>query len=179
MKPKLNYKPSTMDCCQTPPYAVQILIPFLKPDWIIWESASGEGYIVDTLQRSGFKVVAGDVQTGQDYFLYEPEWYDWIKRAYQLGKPFALLMQTETIGVWDAMKQFSLHGVEIIQPSKRIDYKMPNKGWDSNAQMPSAWFTWGLGIGNGLTFVSITKYKPQSIPQPVTVIDSTFCQLRF
>jgi hypothetical protein len=175
MKPKSNYKPSTMDNCQSPPYAVEVLIPYLPRAGVIWEPAAGDGYIVETLERSGFSVIAGDVKRGQDYFFYEPAaytaqvtnppWnqyqkYAWIRRAYQLGKPFALLMQTETIGVGEAIKEFVKNGIEIIQPIGRINYKMPVKGWDSNAQMPSAWFTWGLGIGQALTFVDMGKYVP-------------------
>lgn len=184
MKPKSNYKPSTMDDCQTPPYAVELLIPYLPKGCTVWEPAAGKGYIIDTLQRAGFQVMAGDIKTGQDYFFYEPDNYDcqvtnppwnqyqkyaWIQRAYQLGKPFALLMQTETIGVAEAIYQFIKYGVEIIQPIGRVNFKMPVKGWDSNAQMPSAWFTWGLGIGEKLTFVDMNKYIPAGFPEIKTM----------
>lgn len=179
MKPRSSYKPSPKDSCQTPPYAVQVLVPYLPVPSVIWEPAAGEGYIVDTLKRNGFRVISGDIKQGQDYFLYEPVEYDiqvtnppwnqyekypWIRRAYQLGKPFALLMQTDTLGVQEAIVEFARYGIEVIQPMGRIFYKMPVKGWDSNAQMPSAWFTYGLKIGQSLTFADMKKYVPTDIP---------------
>lgn len=194
MKPKANYKPSTMDDCQTPPYAVEVLIPFLPERAIIWEPAAGQGYIANTLEQAGFTVIAGDIKSGQDYFFYEPDNYEvqitnppwnqyqkyaWLRRAYQLNKPFALLMQTETLGVQDAIFEFCKYGVEIIQPVGRINFKMPVKAWDSSAQMPSAWFTWGLNIGQALIFADMNRYIPTDEVPSIELPDFTAGQLSF
>lgn len=54
MKPKTNRAgdtnaPAGYDACQTPPYALAPLLPFIKPDWAVWEPAAGEGSIVEAL----------------------------------------------------------------------------------------------------------------------------------
>ena len=34
------------DDFQTPPYALDPLLPFLKRDWVVWECACGKGNLV-------------------------------------------------------------------------------------------------------------------------------------
>lgn len=163
--------PQGMDACQTPAYALDPLLPYLG-DWVIWEPAAGEGLLVQALYDSGFRqsqVVYGDLLTGQNFFDYQPDrWdclitnppysiqFDWLKRCYELDKPFALLLKVEVLGTKQAQKLFAGFGVEVIFVSPRINFKMPNKGWDgAGAQFAVAWFTHGLHIGQQMTFVEI------------------------
>ncbi len=181
-KPKNNYKPGGQDVMQTPPHALEPLIPLLAGDWIIWESAAGpERLIARTLALQGFTVVATDIlyHARFDYFNYQPvAWtvqitnppynardrYAWIKRAFELNRPWALLMPYETsfaarFRALAAIYHNNPWKIQILVPERRISYKTPNYGWgtlvyDENkdqmvmkgdsAQFPSAWFTWGL-----------------------------------
>lgn len=182
MKPKENKagdisKSSTFDRCQTPFYALDPLLPYLPKSWLIWESAAGDGQIVAKLQSSGFEVVSSDLLTGQNFFDYSPlTWdcqitnppystkYHWLNRSYELGKPFALLLPLETLGAGQGQRLFEKFGVEIILLNKRINFKMPNKGYLGNgAQFPTAWFTFGLGIGQHLTFAKISYYEDEQL----------------
>lgn len=176
-KPKTNragdkYIPQRQDLCQTPPYALDPLLPYLSNEWTIWEPACGEGLLVEGLYDSGIKsVVSGDIQTGQNFFEYTPEYwdclvtnppfsikYDWLEHCYELQKPFALLIPVETLGAKTAQVLFRQHGIEVIFLDQRINFKMPNKGWDGNgAQFPVAWFTWGLNIGQQMVFASVRR----------------------
>lgn len=175
MKPKLNraVRSSTaLDCCHTPRYGVEPLLPFLRSSWRVWECAAGEGNIVRVLQEEGHEVIASDVITGQDFYRWQPaaEWdaivtnppyshkYGWIARCLSFGKPFALLIPFETLAastlyeVWDELGQ----GVEFeeIRVFPRINFKMPRKGWKgSAAQFSTFWLTWRLGIGRPITRV--------------------------
>lgn len=181
MKPKRSYaasptKSNSYDCCQTPPYAVDPLLPFLprSKSVVIWEPAAGEGYIVRKLESEGFKVVASDILTGQNFFKWQPSYFDiivtnppysdkyfWLERCYQLGKPFAMILPVETIGVGKAQKLFSRYGVEVIWLSSRVGFKMPSQKTfeESSPQFPTAWFTWGLGIGKENTFAQMPRYS--------------------
>lgn len=178
MKPKQNKrgdtkKSNTYDRCQTPYYALDPLLPYLKPHWIIWESAAGDGQIVGKLQQHGFCVIGTDILTGNNFFETEPEmWqcqvtnppystkYDWLERSYSFGLPFALLLPLETLGAKSGQQLFEKHGIEIILLDKRVNFKMPNLGYSGNgAQFPTAWFTWGLGIGKQLTFAKLSRYE--------------------
>lgn len=166
-----EYVPQGFDACQTPAYAIDPLLPYLDRSWTIWEPAAGEGLLVDALSDSNFEMIIGsDILTGSNFFEFEPdqEWdcivtnppfslkYRWMERCYQLGKPFALLLPVETLGAKTAQEMFREHGIEVIFMDKRINFKMPNKGWDGGgAQFPVAWFTWGLNIGSQMTFARL------------------------
>lgn len=161
MKPKRNYVPGHLDNCQTPGYALEPLIPYLFHFDTIWECAKGEGYLAIELITRGYKVVASGLPdldflvSHIDYFtciVTNPPYglkYDFIQRCYEIGKPWALLMPIETVGAARAQEQFKKYGISIIFMSKRVNFKMPTKGWVGSAQFPVAWFTWNLGIENG------------------------------
>ena len=70
--------------------------------------------------------------------------------------PFALLIPVETLGAKTAQALFREFGLEVIFLDRRINFKMPGKGWaGSAAQFPTAWFTWGLAIGRQMTFAQL------------------------
>ena len=162
-KPKTNragdqYTPKGYDACQTPPQAVDPLLPYLPKDKIIWESAAGEGLLVVKFIHEEYNVVGTDILTGENFFEQEPtEWdiqvtnppysikYPWLARAYEFGKPFALLLPVEVLGAKRAQKLFREYGVEVMLLDHRVNFKMPIKGWErSAAQFPVAWFCWQL-----------------------------------
>lgn len=174
MKPKNNNpgditKISAMDVCQTPPHALEPLYPYLNKDWVIWESACGpELIIAKTLRALDYKVICSDLSWGEQYnrFIYKPDFidydieitnmpfsikYEWLKQAFKDGKRFAFLAPYETTAAATFKKLFEKYNgkpwqIEKLSPERRINYKMPNKGWDSSAQMPTCWITWGLNI---------------------------------
>jgi len=175
MKPKANRqgdlkKSNGFDRCQTPAYALDPLLPHLRNDWIIWEPAAGEGNIVNALKAHGHGVIGTDILEGKNFFEWVPaRWncvvtnppysikYEWLEHCYDLGKPFALLLPVETLGAATAQRLFDKHGFEIMFLNRRVNFKMPNKGYaGSAAQFPVAWFTYGLGIGSQVTFSKIT-----------------------
>lgn len=173
-KPKQNYTDQPeKDKFQTPSYALKPLLPYLNSDMLVWESAVGEGYLMRALQSNGFNVHGTDILSGTDYFTYTPTYYDiqitnppyslkykWLERAYELGKPFALLMPGDTILAQRAQNLFVKYGYSVLIPNRRVDFKTPFKGWNSNAQFTSAWFCWKIeGMPEGVTFVNMDKEK--------------------
>lgn len=172
-------KSQSYDRCQTPYYALDPLLPFIKKNWVIWESAAGEGKVALKLLASGLKVITSDLLDGQNFFDYTPGicWdcqitnppysikYQWLKHSYYLGKPFALLLPIDTIGAASSQRLFEKFGVEIILLNKRVNFKMPNKGYNGGgAHFATAWYTYGLGIGQQLTFAKITYYEDEQLP---------------
>ncbi len=164
MKPKLN-RPSGMDVCQTPPYALQPILPYIPKNALIWESACGpDMMLVNALNDLGYAVWASDIQNNPsiDFFavtnqgvgvvqLTNPPFsqkYEWLEHSFELG-PFALLLPYETTfaGKFQVLckKYNRINEVIVHSPERRIDFKMPFKGWSgSSAQMPTCWITWGL-----------------------------------
>lgn len=149
----------------TPPRAVDIITPRINKEWLIWECACGTGSIVNHLRKCGFSVFGTD--TEHDFILGEPLGCDcivtnppyslknhFIRKCYEIGKPFALLMPLTALESEERQKYFRKHGVELIIPNKRIQYTLPDGSKRSHGNwFESAWFTWGLNIGNQLTFV--------------------------
>ncbi len=154
-KPKTNragnkHTVSGYDICQTPPHALEPLLPLLAPDWIIWESAAGPEHLLSqTLADAGFGVIATDLAVSEhwDFFTYQPGlWtiqitnppysikYEWIERSFELGRPFALLVPYETTFAAKfrnvARKYHNKPWpIEKLTPERRINFKMPNTGW--------------------------------------------------
>lgn len=154
-KPKANRKPDesgALDMCQTPPYALTPLLPYIPKNAVVWESADGEGYMTNALSRAGLFTIPTDVIFGQDFFVDAPPMHthqitnppyskkaQWIARSCELGTPWALLVPTETISRGDIQALMKVYRMEIMLLDRRIDFKMPSKGWDSHPQFPVVW----------------------------------------
>jgi len=152
MPPKRRNYPNDY---QTPPHALKPLIPYLNKDWIIWEPAEGKGNITNELRRLGFNVIGTDIIKGYDFLKWCPEKFDcivtnppyslryeFIKRAYELGKPWAMLMTLTTL---EGRRQelFRKYGIELLLLNKRVNFETPY-GSKSNVWFPVAWFCWKL-----------------------------------
>jgi len=159
------------DDFQTPPEALEPLLPYLKKDWIIWECAEGKGLLSNALRGSGFVVTSSDILTGQDFRMWQPEHWDcivtnppysikqqFLERCYQLGKPFALLLPLTTFETGKRQKLFSQFGIEVILFDKRINFLTPS-GNGSGSWFATAWFTNGLNIGQQLTFTKLAAKR--------------------
>lgn len=166
MKPKENRagdptQSLTMDCCGTPPNAVVPLVPFLNPSWTIWECAMGEGLLFGALVDHGFTVTGSDILQGNN-FLYDESPHafdcivtnppysikkDWVRRCLEYNKPFALLMPLETIGAQWCASLIKPYDIQVLLLDRRINFKMPNKGWAGSAQFPVCWVCRGLNMG--------------------------------
>src|SRR5687768_8186961 len=100
MKPKSNKKGDAQqsmpfDRCETPAYALDPLVPYLRPAWRLWEPAEGSGRIVTALSDRGWQVTSSDILGGRNFFDYQPARWDaiitnppysikpeWIRRCY-------------------------------------------------------------------------------------------------
>jgi hypothetical protein len=159
-------KKGQSDHFQTPPLALAPLLPYLQPGWTIWEPSCGQGSIVCTLREKGYRVQGTDLLTGDDFLTWEgPHGYDaivtnppysikndFLARCYALEKPFALLMPYRALETPFRQSLYRQHGVEVIFMDQRIEFLGKKGVW-----FPTAWFTWGLHIGQGLTFAQLPK----------------------
>lgn len=153
------------DDFQTPPEALDPLIPYLRPFPVIWEPAAGKRRLVCGLLERGFGCYGTDVKDGQDFLTYMPRFdYDaivtnppfslkdeFLLRAYDLGKPFAFLLPLTTLEGQTRQRLFRTRGVEIIFLPRRINFETPS-GKQSGSWFMTAWFTHGLNIGQQMTF---------------------------
>jgi len=169
-KPKL-LEAGHADNFQTPPSALDCLLPYLRREWRIWEPACGKGNLVRAFHDNGFRVTGTDIDSGSDYdFLNIPLGSDFslmcdaiitnppfsvkekfLSRCYDWQMPFALLMPITTFDSRERRKLFSRHGVQIILPNGRINFETPN-GKGSSSWFYTAWFTHGLNLPKQLNF---------------------------
>ena len=167
MKPKINRAGDAtlslpMDRCMTPPYALDPLLPFIRPEWIVWECAAGTGNLYEALAHHTLGVIGTDLHgkhanPPRNFFDWQPALFsaivtnppysikfDWLERCYQLGKPFALLVPVETIGAKSAQVLMERHGSELLLLNRRVNFEMPNKGSAGSAQFPVLWLCWKM-----------------------------------
>lgn len=171
MKPPLLQ--GAPDDFQTPPYALKPLLPYIPKEWTVWEPACGHGYLVDELERVGYRVLATELHAEPSMnFLTDPlsgVFYDviitnppysikqqFLARCYELGKPFALLLPLTTFETGKRQALFRDNGVEVIFMDKRVNFQTPTKA-KSSAWFATAWFTWGLDIGQAMTFTELER----------------------
>jgi hypothetical protein len=172
MKPKLNRagdakESKGFDRCNTPPYALDPLLPYIRREWVVWESAAGTGNLYEALAPHVCGIIGTELRTedigdeiqgGRNFFDWQPRaWdvlitnppysikFDWLERCYALGKPFALLVPVETIGAQAAQRQMERYGCELLLLNRRVNFEMPSKGWEGgSAQFPVLWLCWQM-----------------------------------
>jgi len=71
MKPPL--KQGMSNDFQTPPEAINPLLPYLKKEWTIWECACGKGNLSKRLEELGFKTIATDISSGYNFLEWQPK----------------------------------------------------------------------------------------------------------
>ena len=158
------------DDFQTPPKALNPLIPYLNKDWTIWECATGKGNLSRELMKKGFEVIETDILGGNfDFLIQKPVQFDciitnppfslkqeFLERCYQLETPFALLLPLTTFETAKRQNLFKKYGVQIIFFDKRINFETPSdKGKISRSWFATAWFTYGLNLPKDLNFLEL------------------------
>lgn len=166
-KTRSAYRAGPRDCCQTPAYALEPLLPYLPKESVIWEPACGEGLLwaygtayygldmirsdilhPEVLLRANFLTTPCPYNV--DLIVTNPPWSHpakgrFIARCYELGKPFALLVPCDTIGSKSFQEAAKPHGFELLLLDERIDFFMPNKGYTKGgADLPVMWICWKL-----------------------------------
>ena len=134
---QIQYKFNKNDEYYTPSYAVYPIIKYIKPNSIIWCPFDKEdSQFVRVLKQQGFNVIYGHIGTGQDIFEVEVPKCDYIisnppyslkgdifKRLYEIGKPFAMLINFQ--GIFDHKDRFEMfknNKVEMLWLSPRVNY---------------------------------------------------------
>jgi hypothetical protein len=123
---------------QTPPEAMLPLLPYLHRDWTIWECACGKRNLAQALRQAGFKVIDTDIKEGKDFLTWQlsefhcivtnPPYslkYEFLDRAYALGKPFALLLPLTSLESPSRQNLFVSNGLQVMVLDKRIQFETP------------------------------------------------------
>lgn len=137
-----QFKQNKQDEYYTKRYAVLPLVKYLLKNSTIWcPFDKKESKFVEVFLEFGHNVIYSHIDTGQNFFLYEPDKYDYIisnppyslrekilERLFLLQKPFAMLIND--VGLFDSKKRFQLlshNNFEIMVFDSRVDYEKDNK----------------------------------------------------
>lgn len=164
---KIKYsKKGPNDEYYTPEIAVEMILPFIpKHITRIWEcTAIKESKIVKILREDGFTVIATHIDEGYDFLGFEPSDYDiiitnppyslkdkFLKRAFELKKPFMFLLPTTTLEGLKRGGMFRENKIQLIIPDSRFSFTEKKHG----AWFHTSWFTCGLDLPNDLNFIKL------------------------
>lgn len=159
-------KNNSHDELYTPEEAVKVILSYIPDNVkVIWEpTAITDSKIVSVLEEAGYKVVKSHINEGKDFFTYEPEEYDMIitnppysikdkflKRAFQLEKPFMFLLPITTLEGKVRGKMFNENKIQVLIPNKRFNFIKEKKG----AWFQTSWFCSRVNLKEDLIFLSL------------------------
>ena len=156
---QLQYQFQKNDEYFTPSYAVYPIMKRLKAGATVWCPFDREdSEYVRVFSRNGFRVIYGHIQTGQDFFQVSVPDCDYIisnppyslkseviKRLYEIGKPFAMLMNFQ--GIFDSKERFRIfkgNRVEMLWLSPRVNYLTEDKMLSRRAPFQSGYLCSGI-----------------------------------
>jgi len=124
------------------------LLNFLKPfkEKIIWcpfDTESSE--FVKEFTENGFNVIYSSIESGQDFYTYQPENWDVlisnppftnkrgiVERALSFNKPFALLLPITWLNDAAPAQVFKNRNFQILSFDRRMTFKNSPKGKQIN-----------------------------------------------
>lgn len=141
----------------TPRYGVLPIIKYLPKDKIIWCPFDKEdSEFVKVLTEQGYKVVYSHIESGQDFYTYEPDEWDILvsnppftnkrlifERALSFGKPFALIMSNTWLNDSAPKQVFKDKQLQLLMFEERM--KFSNNGVIQNKiTFSSSYFCYNL-----------------------------------
>lgn len=153
-KAMINYmKQEKNDELYTPKEAILPILKYLDKSKTYWECTDfGGSNITKILKENGFKVINTN-KVELDFLLDDPLDCDviitnppysikdkFIKRCYEIGKPFMLLLPLTALEGKERNKLYKQYGIELIILNKRINFmKEKNNVWFN-----TSWFCRGI-----------------------------------
>lgn len=165
-KALINYiKSGKFDNIYTPEYAIKPLLEFIPKGITIWECCDfGNSKITSVLKEYGCKVISTDkeenfleynLKENYDMIITNPPYSikdEFIKRCYELNKPFALLLPITSLEGKNRGKMFKKYGVEVLVLDSRINFTLKKSGSWFN----SSWFCYKV-LPDKLIFKELIK----------------------
>ena len=137
-KAEVLYAPGENDECYTPEYGVKAILPHLvafrgQVIWCPFDKANSQ--FVKVLTNAGFDVVYSHLDSGGDFYDYEPDHWDVIvsnppftnkrqifERALSFGKPFALIMSNTWLNDAAPKQIFKDRGLQLLMFEERMKF---------------------------------------------------------
>ncbi len=164
---------SKNDEAYTPRYAVEIILPYLKPQSTIWCPFDKDySEYVRVFKENGFNVINTHIDDGGDFFKIEVPKCDYIisnppysnkravlRRLNQIGIPYAMFLP---ITLLNDDYSSELDGIQFLIPSKRTEFKKIGK--TSRIPFKCAYFCKGV-LDRQIVFCQMKRIKEQEVVQ--------------
>jgi hypothetical protein len=158
-------QPIGEDFYQTPDWAIEMILPYVKTGSKVLEPTYGLGAIAKVLEKHGCEVIGTDkypkegtdvkqmdflnidkddeILVGVDMIVFNPPFSDktrFLKKAMELGLPFLLLCPMTLLETEKRYNLIKEHGLSIILLPKRVNYLRGDKEKMGGAWFASSWF---------------------------------------
>ncbi len=160
--PKLH----KFDNMETPKEALDYIIPYLDKSLIYWECCYGRGHMAKQLESNKFKVIGNnkidclkEQPENWDFLITNPPFSnnkDFIQRAIELKKPFALLIRLEHLGGKRAFELLRDLDFKVIIPKKRVNYITPKMKQGikvGGSPFHSIWLTYKVNLPKQINYI--------------------------
>lgn len=149
----------------TPRYAIEPLLEYLPKGITIWECTDyGKSNITTVLREKGYNVIPTKKEDFNfledkptfdfDMIITNPPYSlkdEFLKKCYEYGKPFCLLLPITTLEGIKRGKLFRKNGIKLLVLDKRIEFVEGKCNWFN-----ASWFCWNV-LNEGLIFKEIVK----------------------
>jgi len=141
------------DHFDTPACAVYPILPFIKPEWVIWEPTDtyGRSEITRLLKEHGNTVISTSIKE-KDFLLGTPDFNfdcivtnppyslknEFIGKCYSLKKRWAMLLPITALEGKERGQIYKNNGIELLVLDRRVNFTK-NQVWFN-----SSWFCHGV-----------------------------------
>lgn len=154
---KVLYSAGANDECYTPAYGVKPILKYIPKGATVWcPFDKPESEFVKQISVQN-KVVYSHIDTGHDFFEYEP--YEWdvmvsnppftnkrkfFERALELEKPFALIMTNTWLNDAAPKQLFATKDLQLLMFDKRMKFIMANGADNNKITFSSSYYCWNF-----------------------------------
>jgi hypothetical protein len=131
-----HFRTKDKDEYYTPSILVEPILQYIKPNSVVWcPFDKFESEFVQQITIAGHKVIYGHIEDGQDFFEYEPSYYDCVisnppftrkldvlDRLYKLGKPFALILGLPILNYQEVGEFFLDKELQLLIVDKKVSF---------------------------------------------------------
>ena len=154
---KLMYSKGNNDECYTPDYGVEPILKYIPKDTTVWCPFDTEDsqFVIQISKQN--KVIRSHLESGQDFFNYEPDEWDMIvsnppftdkrkffERALSFNKPFALIMTNTWLNDSAPKQLFKDRDLQLLMFDKRMKFISPDGRNNDKITFSSSYYCWNF-----------------------------------
>lgn len=145
------------DEAYTPSYGVEPILEYIPKDAVVWcPFDTKESEFVKQISNQN-SVVFSHISLGQDFFTYEPFYWDiiisnppftnkrkYFERALSFNKPFALIMTNAWLNDSAPKQLFKNKDLQLLMFDKRMKFNSPDGRPNNKITFSSSYYCWNF-----------------------------------